>query len=314
LALSTHSEPCLEHRPLPTVHCPKGLFTVHYPPFTAHCPLPIAGLGVSLGLAALLRQSILPWAAALALFLAWRGWRARRARQTALALLGVAAIVAAFIVPFTLRNYLVYRQFLLLNSNAGYAMYSAQHPMHGINFREFDAAPVPPGVLGKSEPEMDRELMRLGIQFVLADPVRYVLLSLSRLRAYFEFWPAPGTTLLHNIGRVASFGLFLPFMLYGLYRVACKQGQTPLARDLAIVFLFMAFYTVQAVLTWAMVRYRLPVDAVLIVFAAYGLRDLYLYLYRPSLSQLRTQNSKLSTQNSKLSPARPTVYHPRSLE
>lgn len=229
-------------------------------------------LGLSLGLATLLRQSILPWVLVLFLYLLWLGWRTGRLRATVITLTVAGLILVAFIAPFTVRNYLVYDDFLLLNSNAGYAMYSAQHPMHGTSFREFDAAPLPEGMWGRPEPEMDRALMRQGIQFIVDDPGRYLLLSLSRVRAFFEFWPTPDTTLLHNIGRTASFGLLLPFLLYGMVLAVRRPG---FVKRNALLFLFAAFYTVLHVLTWAMVRYRLPVDAALIPLAALAVVDLF---------------------------------------
>jgi hypothetical protein len=233
-------------------------------------PLGLA-LGTSLGLATVLRQSILPWVPVLFLYLLWLGWRTEHLRITAVTLTLTGVILIAFVVPWTVRNYVVYDDFLLLNSNAGYAMYSAQHPMHGTNFREFDAAPLPSGTLGRPEPELDRELMREGIQFILDDPGRYLLLSLSRVRAFFEFWPTPDTTLLHNVGRTASFGLLLPLLLYGLVLAVRRPGF--LKRN-ALLFLFAGFYTLLHLLTWAMVRYRLPVDAALLPLAALALVDL----------------------------------------
>ena len=228
------------------------------------------GLGASLGVAAPLRQSILPWMPVISLFLLWVAWRAGQLRTALLSLVLVGAVIVACILPFTIRNYLVYDQFLLLNSNAGFAMYSAQHPMHGTRFREFEAAPLPEGSWGRSEPDLDRELMRRGIQFILDEPGRYLLLSLSRVRAFFEFWPTPDTTLLHNVGRTGSFGLLLPFLLYGLFLVV--RSPRHLGRC-ALLLLFAAFYTVLHLLTWAMVRYRLPVDAALMPVAALGLAD-----------------------------------------
>jgi len=249
-----------------------------------HIPLILPlRLGLSLGLAALLRQSILPWVPVFFLVLLWQGWRAGRFKETVRPLAAAGLILVACILPWTYRNYRVYGQFLLLNSNTGYAMYSAQHPMHGANFREFDPAPLPEGLAG-NEAQMDRELMRAGVQFVLDDPGRYLALSLSRARPFFEFWPTPDTTMLHNVGRTGSFGLFLPFMLYGLYLSVRRQPSAiaspngPSGRrtlDLGLLYLFIAFYTLLHVLTWAMVRYRLPVDAVLLPFAALALRDLY---------------------------------------
>jgi hypothetical protein len=233
-------------------------------PLRALWPVAIS-LSLSLGFGTLLRQSLLPWVPVLFLYLLWVAWRMRRFR-TAVVLLGsVTLILVAFILPWTVRNYLVFDNLLLLNSNTGFAMYSAQHPMHGTSFREFDAAPLPDGSWGRLEPELDRDLLRQGIQFVLDEPVRYVLLSLSRVRAFFEFWPTPDTTLLHNVGRTASFGLFLPFMVIGLI-MAVRRPR--MLTDNALLFLFALAYTVLHVLTWAMVRYRLPVDAALIPFAA----------------------------------------------
>jgi hypothetical protein len=233
----------------------------------------VLSLGLSLGLGTLLRQSLLPWVPVLFVYLLWTGWRARRLRLALGSTVLAGGMLAALVLPWTVRNYVVYHDFLLLNSNAGYAMYSAQHPMHGTTFREFDAAPLPEGWWGRPEPELDRALMRQGIQFVVDDPGRYLLLSLSRIRAFFEFWPSADTTLLNNIGRTGSFGLFLPFMLYGLV-LAIRRPQW-LARNLLLA-LFMAFYTLLHILTWAMVRYRLPVDAVLIPLAALAIADLRL--------------------------------------
>jgi hypothetical protein len=251
----------------------------------AASPTPRRGalLGLSLGIATLLRQSILPWVLVLAIWLLWVGWRSGRLRHTLASLAAAGTLLGLCILPFTIRNYRVYGQFLLLNSNAGYAMYSAQHPMHGTSFQEFEAAPLPEDLvgIGLNEAQWDRELMRRGIGFVLADPRRYLLLSLSRVGDYFEFWPTSGTTLLHNIGRVGSFGLFLPFMIGGLMlalRRALPRGSRPTwaafsTTPLALALCFTVFYSLLHVLTWAALRYRLPVDAVLLPFAALAVAE-----------------------------------------
>ena len=243
-------------------------------------PARALGLGLALGLAALLRQTILPWVVVVFIWLLWSGHQQQALRKTVASLLLSIGVIAVLILPFTIRNMRVYGQFLLLNSNAGYAMYSAQSPMQGTDFKEFEAAPVPQELVGLNEAQLDRELMRRGINFVLADPGRYLLLCLSRVRAYFEFWPLPQTTLLDNIGRVGSFGLFLPFMLYGLFlsvratfessRTFARFARTPAA----LALLFVLFYSGLHILTWSMPRYRLPVDAVVLPFAAWALMDL----------------------------------------
>lgn len=246
-----------------------------------------ATLGVSLGITALLRQSILPW---VALLLAWLLVKAfsgpeksehlhLRVRKGGL-LVATGLISLLFILPCTVRNYLAYGEPMLLNSNAGYAMYSAQHPLHGTDFQAFTAAPLPEELLaqGLNEAQWDRALMSRGIGFILANPIRYMQLSASRLLDYFEFWPTD-TVPLHNAGRLLSFTLFLPAFIAGIW-VAVQQtrrqshGPVNLWRQpIGLVFLFMLFYSALHIFTWAIPRYRLPVDAVAMPFAALAFQE-----------------------------------------
>ena len=244
--------------------------------------------GLSLGIAVLLRQSILPWAVVLFVWLIWIGRRMGRGKGTLKALAIAIVPIALLILPFTIRNYQVYGRFLLLNSNAGYAMFSAQHPMHSTTFQEFAAAPLPEELWGQNEAEIDRDLMRRSIGFVTADPQRYLLLSLSRVRAYLDFRPGAATSRVNAIGRVLSFGLLVPLMVYGVWlALRHARGTAPssdktragamagfLTTPLALILIFAVFYSILHIMTWAMPRYRLPVDAVLMPFAALALFDL----------------------------------------
>jgi hypothetical protein len=237
-------------------------------------------LGLSLGIAMLLRQSILPWIVVLFVWLSWVGHRMGQTKGAIKTLVLAVVPIVVLVLPFTIRNYRVYGSFLLLNSNAGYAMYSAQHPMHGTEFQEFAAAPLPEELWGQNEAALDRELMRSGIGFVMADPQRYLLLCLSRVRAYFDARPSAATSSTNALGRLFSFGIFVPFMLFGLWlalRDARRSALTLanfLTTPLALILLFAVVYSLLHILTWAMPRYRLPVDAVLLPFAALALYDL----------------------------------------
>lgn len=240
-------------------------------------------LGLSLGLATLLRQAALPWAAMLFLYLFWRVsvnaqmWKGASIQtfiRAVAPLLIAGMVIIAFVLPFTVRNLIVYDSFLLLNSNTGFAMFSAQHPMHGVQFKEFTAAPIPQDLLnlGLNEAQLDRILLRRGIQFILDDPVRYLLLSLSRVGDYFSLLPGAQTTLLHAVGRFLAFGAYVPLWLYGLF-VALRSRS--LRSRLGMPLLFMVFYALMHILTWAMVRYRLPADAVAMPLAALAVDDVW---------------------------------------
>jgi 4-amino-4-deoxy-L-arabinose transferase-like glycosyltransferase len=223
-------------------------------------------LGLAFGLAGLLRQTILLFLPVLMLWLVWE-LRKEVVRWWHFAVPIVT--VACLIVPWSVRNYLVYHQFLLLNSNAGYALFASNNPNLGTDWRNDEVVvPIPEEMYGLNEAQLDQALARKGMEFILADPKRYASLTLSKLPEYFRFWPSSQSAPISNLNRVLSFGLYLPFMLLGLGLSVSRW------RRFAPLYLFMIFHTAIYLLTWPSPRYRLPVDAVLIVFAALAVLEL----------------------------------------
>jgi hypothetical protein len=136
---------------------------------------------------------------------------------------------------------------------------------------------IPTKLLPLNEAELDKALLKLGIQFVLNDPGRFLLLSITRMEEYFKFWPSSDSSLISNISRVGSFGISLPFILYGLWLEAFRiwNRQTIVNRwSIILILFFVVVYTLIHLFSWALIRYRLPVDAVLIIFAALGIDSL----------------------------------------
>jgi len=224
---------------------------------TASGPGRWVGLGVALGVGALLRQTLLLFTPLLLLWIGWHVGVRRCWRGLAL----TATVVVLCVSPFTIRNYLVYDDFLLLNSNGGYFFYSGNHPAQGTDFDPNYAAPLPEALRGLNEAAEDRALYRVALQFILDDPVRFVRLSLSRVKDYFWLTPSPQSSLVSNLGRLASFTLYLPLMLLGLY-LSRRQWRRALP-----LYLYAGFDAFVHLTSWAAPRYRLPSDAVLMVFA-----------------------------------------------
>jgi hypothetical protein len=241
-------------------------------------------LGLALGIAVLLRQAILLFVPFL---LTWLWWTARnpqhetRNTQYATGTLCALLVLAALILPWTARNYRVFGRFVLLNTNAGFAFFWANHPIHGTNFIPVlpTSGPsyqslIPPELRGLDEATLDQALLREGLRFVVKDPLRYAFLSLSRAKEYFKFWPSPQSSLVSNIARVGSFGLCLPLMLYGLWLSAVGRRKSQ-PSTVTLLWLFVAVYTAIHLLSWALIRYRLPVDAVLLIFAGSAVAHLW---------------------------------------
>jgi 4-amino-4-deoxy-L-arabinose transferase-like glycosyltransferase len=252
-------------------------------------------LGLALGITVLFRQVFLLF---IPVLFAWLLWRSFRYQQRAVwpmlgRMVGATIVVVLMILPWTVRNYRAFDTFVLLNTNAGFAFFWGNHPIHGYYFIPIlpDDGPsyealIPNDLRHLNEAELDRALLKLSLAEITGDPVRYAVLSLTRIQEYIKFWPSPDSGLVSNISRVFSFGLMLPFMIYGLI-IGFRRS---LSSEALILYLFMVTYAGVHLLTWTLIRYRLPIDAVLLVFAGLALVDLQTRLSRRFAKTKKAQN------------------------
>jgi 4-amino-4-deoxy-L-arabinose transferase-like glycosyltransferase len=241
-------------------------------------------LGLSIGIALLLRQVFLLFLPFLFLWI----WTARFKQSRNLPIVSTVlsfALIVFLILPVTLYNYSRFGRFILLNTNSGYAFFWGNNPIYGTKFvpilpTETYRDLIPEEVRHLDEAALDQELLKRGMKFVMDDLQRYFLLSLSRIPPYFKFWYSPDSSLLSNVSRIASFGIMLPFMLYGLV-LGIKKNMSGtgnrflnlMISPVGLLVIFTIIYSSVHILTWTLIRYRLPVDAVLIPFASLALMD-----------------------------------------
>ncbi len=258
--------------------------------------------GLALGISLLLRQVILFFFVILIMWILWLCKRAARTQQAMAALALAAAVVVMMLAPWIIRNYAVFGRFTMPNTNSGFAFFWSNHPVYGTQF-EAVLSPehgvtyqdlIPEELRSLDEAALDKALLQRGLAFVYADPARYILLSLSRFPIYFQFWPTTDSTWISNFARVFSFGLILPLVIYGLGLTIWRLRPAAMVRQsesfsnelgrkqvdlyragISLILLFILIYSGLHLASWANVRYRLPVDAFLVLFAAYGIQDLY---------------------------------------
>ena len=226
------------------------------------------GLGLTLGITVLFRQLFLLFIPFLLLWLWWARLKKKFLSNLWISFLS-AGIVVLMVLPVTAYNYARFQRFVLLNTNAGFAFFLANHPFYGTDFipaREMQdyQALGPAELQSLDEAALDQALLKLGLGFVQDDPVRYLLLSLDRVPEYFRFWPSPDSGMISNLARVSSFGLALPWMVLGIWLWVRLHKKDPFGEFLrspgTLLLLFSLVYTGIHVLSWALVRYRLPVD------------------------------------------------------
>lgn len=88
------------------------------------------------------------------------------------------------------------------------------------------------------------------------------------------FWPSSESGLASNLSRLVSFGVLWPFMLYG-FIISLRPS---FLFDALILYLFVLTYTIIHLLSWALIRYRLPVDAILLLYASAAIVDVWVKL------------------------------------
>lgn len=186
-------------------------------------------LGAALAAGVLLRQVVI---AVVPIVVLWAWWRARagqagagtaggRLSRPTLGAIAAVLVIAAAVLPWTTRNYGVFGRFVLLNTNAGFACFWGNHPIHGTHFVPIlpegtYARLIPDELRGTDEATLERALMRRALAIVFEDPARFVRLSASRVTEYVKFWPSRDSGRASNVARVLSFGICLPFILGGV--------------------------------------------------------------------------------------------------
>jgi 4-amino-4-deoxy-L-arabinose transferase-like glycosyltransferase len=243
--------------------------------------------GVLGGWAVLTAASVLP---ALLLGAVWMVWAATRPpstdrgarRRSTRAAAHLAVLFLLFLLPlflivgaWTARNLHAFGRPVLVSANGGGNFWVGNYPgvtaatgnrwtpeMRAEWFAFRERYP--------DEVEQDQAFYRRGMEFVKADPWRFVTLSLSKAIYLWHLWPQPMTDQGHPealviLGSVLSYGVLLPPALFALGRAALRRR-----REAWLVLLFCLAYSAVHALYISKVRFRLPLDTFVIVYGAGG--------------------------------------------
>jgi 4-amino-4-deoxy-L-arabinose transferase-like glycosyltransferase len=220
-------------------------------------------LGISMAVMLLFRMAVVFYLPVLLIWILY----ARR-QHFWRALIPIVIVILA-VAPFTYENHQRWGRFMLLEAQFGHVFWNGNHPDHDWDFHPYEVFPIPDEVLAsRNDAEITSALLKLGIENVIDQPLHFLALTVTRLRELFTFWPTSDSTLLANSMRVLSFGIVLPFAIFGLWRSASEW------RRLLPIYAFMLLHVGIYSVTWTMIRYRIPMDALLIIFGAVGLMTL----------------------------------------
>ena len=187
-------------------------------------------------------------------------------------------LLLATMVPWTVRNYVAYDRFVLINAHC----WDRKIPAASGRVRLF-ARGIERTVKGGEDSDYHKGLMKN-----LKSRTETLSLAFSKVFWQFErFWricrfkggpdPALGGlfnkkwALIHNLARIVFLGSLLPFFLVGLVQCV-RKWYLP---SFVFIFPIIAHTTIHSLLHGGRPRYRLPVVGFIIIIAFYGI--IYVY-------------------------------------
>ncbi len=183
-------------------------------------------------------------------------------RRSVVLISTLVASMLVVILPWTLRNYVVTRSFLLVSAHHWGTLYGANNPNILKN---------PEAIGGWIQPPEGMDYRTEYISFMktmmFEQPLELVRLELHKLK---RFWNVlPKTSDRDRILSLLSYGLLLPLCAIGVV-LSWNCPQKPW-----ILFMWVLYFNFIAILFHGSTRYRLPVEPTLILFGAFALDRLY---------------------------------------
>jgi len=187
------------------------------------------------------------------------------------------------IAPWTIRNYKVYKEFILINNSGGGNFFAGNNPVlvkilssktkqeykqHTKEFLEW-ADNLLNEVKNFSNRDMQNRYFKIAFDFIRENPKTWIWL---RWKNFLELWRPYVNPFVYSKNMVIlSFVYLFPIIFLGLFEVIrqslIKEIRFP---DIFLVFIVLAVGTSQFLITETMIRYRIPIiDPFLIIFSSH---------------------------------------------
>ncbi len=170
--------------------------------------------------------------------------------------------MAVPIAPWAIRNYLTFDRPILTTTKLGYNLYKYYHPLMTAD-QTVRTVPFPDfGTM--TEPERADLMQRIGIGYMLENPVRTATFMVSKFFLLFKLTPSNDATRGYALVSLLSYGILLPFMAAGAV-LGLLRGRAwwPLLG-------YVAFNIASKTAVFAGIRLRMQIEPFLLILAAFA--------------------------------------------
>lgn len=240
-------------------------------------------LGFLLGIGSLTRSVLAPFTILLCITLFFL----LRKRHSLKIIMGNILVIficfLAPIIPWTIRNWTVFHEFVPISTNVGINLYSSYFPPKGklFGFTAVDKNTVHASTLN-SEPEQSRFLLYKTLERIKEFTVIQIV-KLEILK-FTYFWVPLDWEIIGKGRYNIVYGFLLPLFIFGFVSLRNQF------KKYIVIYLPIYYHLLMALITYGSPRFRLPVEPYFILFSTSGffiLHEKY-SLYRNFLYMLLT--------------------------
>jgi 4-amino-4-deoxy-L-arabinose transferase-like glycosyltransferase len=183
-----------------------------------------------------------------------------------------ALVYVALMAPWWLHNYARYHQFVHLNLAAGMVLYSGNNPINlsggGVAPKDVD---VEPFAKFTNPLKRDAAFKKAAIDYIKSNPWHFVAMMPVKFSRLWQPWPYTDefqgtlTVIVSIVAAVPAFMLALAGLVLTL---------RPFLIRLLPCLVYLGYLTLVHMVTFGSVRYRVPLEPFILMFAAAGLVEL----------------------------------------
>jgi 4-amino-4-deoxy-L-arabinose transferase-like glycosyltransferase len=226
--------------------------------------------GILMGITALLEPVVILFYIASSVWLFF--WSTSRLRAVKCSLI-MGSVCIALILPWTIRNYFVFDAFVPVKSSMGRHLLEGNHPFgDGVvfadEFTKVFSEPERKRLRNLSEIEEDKIFQKKAIEYIKADPGRFIQTTVKRIYYYWSF-ANPHRPTSHDKLRMVTYGPVFILAMIGLLLVRRNWREGSLFLTLFLSYPLF-YYVTQVTIN----RYRYGAEAFLIIMASYAAVEL----------------------------------------
>lgn len=226
--------------------------------------------GLSLGISILCRESLIifPFFVWIWIMLDRRfGFRFKLYRAILLTF-----FISLVVLPYTIRNYCIYRAFIPVTVGGGHTLYYGNNPLATggsggdwlIGQDSFYPQDIENNLLGL---EADKVLRNRALIFMRENPRRVLTLSFKK---FWNMW-RPFYTRTKLISKITMVLSYIPIIILAILGIFLSRKYWPKTMLLCcLIFYFVVVHMISI----ATIRYRMPLEPYFIIFASFSLTNL----------------------------------------